>query len=277
MTWKNKFTTKNKFYETDNGILYNGNCINILQTLPENSIDLVVTSPPYNVGIQYSDWDDTLSLENYFDFMLQFLNKIYYVLKKDGRFAINIPYDTNMKHKTNGRVSILCEFYAMLKQANLNYYTIVDLHEDTPHRIKYTAWGSWKSASAPYIYNPKEAILIGYKSVWKKATKGKSTLTTNEFKEITSGIWNYKAETHGLTLANYSLDLPIKAIKGLSYENDIILDPFIGSGTTAVAAEGLNRRWIGIEISKKYCKVFKKRLEKEQHLLLPFACVTEKR
>jgi site-specific DNA-methyltransferase (adenine-specific) len=103
--------------------------------------------------------------------------------------------------------------------------------------------------------------LIGYKKSWKKLNKGRSDITKEEFKEITSGIWKYRAETKKWTQANFSEDIPYKTVKGLSYISDIILDPFIGSGTTAVACEKLNRRWIGIEINPEYCEIAKQRIQ----------------
>lgn len=137
----------------------------------------------------------------------------------------------------------------------MKYASIVDLVEEHPHRTKYTAWGSYMSASSPYIYNPKECILIGYKDQWKREDDGKSTMTKEEFIEIVGGLWKYRAETRKLTQANFSMDIPLKAIKGMSYEDDIILDPFSGSGTTLYVAKQLNRRYIGIEISKAYCGI----------------------
>jgi len=261
MSWKDKFPKENRYFETENGILYNGNCIEIMKAFPEDSIDLIVTSPPYNLGIRYDTWDDTMPPEEYFDFVEQFLLLFKTVLKVDGRFAINVPYDINMKHTGDHlRLSLACEYYSLLKKAGLKYTAIVDLVERQPERVKYTAWGSWLSPSAPYIYNPKECVLIGYKEQWKKVADGESTIKSGElFKEITSGMWKYTAETSGLTVANFSMDLPYKAIQGLSYKNDIVLDCFAGSGTTLMVAEGLQRRWIGIEISKNYCDIIKKR------------------
>jgi site-specific DNA-methyltransferase (adenine-specific) len=264
MNWKDLFPKENRYFETENGILYCGDCLEIMKKFPEESIDLVVTSPPYNVGVDYDVWNDKLSVEAYFSFVEEFLTLFKLLLRKDGRFAINIPYDSNMKHvKKQTRISLLCEYYALIKKVGLRYFTIVDLVEGQPHRVKYTAWGSWMSASAPYIYNPKECILIGYKENWKKKKKGRTTIDKDLFIEAVSGMWKYKAETRQITKANFSKDIPYKAICILSYENDIILDPFAGAGTTCVVAERLKRRWIGIEISENYCSLAKQRILKE--------------
>jgi site-specific DNA-methyltransferase (adenine-specific) len=82
-----------------------------------------------------------------------------------------------------------------------------------------------------------------------------------EFMELVFGQWNYFADTKSLTKATFSMDIPTKAIKILSYKNDVILDPFCGSGTSVVAAETLDRRWLGIELSPNYCEVARSRVQ----------------
>jgi len=269
---KDLINSKWCYFHTDKGILLCGDCLTIMNKFPEECIDLIITSPPYNVGIEYDVWDDELPPEEYFKFVKKFLKLFKKVLKSDGRFGINILYEVNMRHTgKETRLSLLCEYYALLKEVGLRYNTIVDLVEARPQRGRYTAWGSWISASSPYIYNPKECILIGYKESWKKKKRGKSTINKELFKEIVSGMWSYRAETQGLTKANFSEDIPYKAIQGLSYENDLVLDPFAGSGTTLVIAERLKRRWIGIEISEKYCEIIKRRIEKELKQLKIFS------
>ena len=253
--------SKYHYFHTDNGVLLCGDCLEIMKMFPKESVDLIVTSPPYNVGIDYDMWNDRLDVESYFIFVKNFLFMFKKILKEGGRFAINILYDSNMKHTgKQTRISLMCEYYQLLKEVGLQFYTIIDLVETQPHRVKYTAWGSWLSASAPYIYNPKEGVLIGYSKQWKKKHKGISTIDRDLFIELVSGLWKYQSETKGLTKANFSEDIPYKAIQILSYQNDLVLDPFLGSGTTAIVAEKLNRRWIGIEISSDYCEIAKQRI-----------------
>ena len=165
--------------------------------------------------------------------------------------------------ENGGRVFLVGEYYNIIKEVGLNYNSIVDLNEEVnPHRIKYSAWGSWASPSSPYIYNPKECILIGYNESWKKSNKDKNKDIPKElFLELVKGNWRYSPETNSLTKASYSLDIPLKAIRILSYEGDTVLDPFMGSGTTAIASKKLNRDYIGIELSEKYCSIINKRLK----------------
>jgi site-specific DNA-methyltransferase (adenine-specific) len=140
------------------------------------------------------------------------------------------------------------------------------------------------SASSPYIYNPKECVILGYKKYHIKQNKGESQWKgelievenedgskrtklsyqdkdKEEFKELVFGQWSYFADTKSLTKATFSMDIPTKAIKILSYVNDLVLDPFAGSGTTLCAAEIENRRWIGIELSGNYSKVAQERVQ----------------
>ncbi len=134
------------------------------------------------------------------------------------------------------------------------------------------------SPSSPYIYNPKECVILAYKKQHIKKVKGepqwkgevmdveqedgttkKKTVyqeqDKKEFMELVFGQWKYLNDSRPLTKATFSMDIPTKAIKILSYKNDIVLDPFAGSATTCVAAEILDRRWIGIELSPNYAQI----------------------
>lgn len=265
------------------GKVINGDCIEVMKTLPEGSIDLVVTSCPYNVGIGYDTHIDTLSMDEYWGWTKEWLAETYRLLKDDGRIAINIPLETNVRER-GGRVFFVSEFYQIMKQVGFKFFGVVDLEEVSPHRSKTTAWGSYMSSSGPYIYNPKECVVLGYKKHHIKTVKGESQWKgvpteieqedgtvkkkivyleedKKEFMELVFGQWKYFADTKSLTKASFSMDIPSKAIKILTYKNDIVLDPFAGGGTSLVAAETLNRRWIGIELSKNYTKIGRDRVK----------------
>jgi site-specific DNA-methyltransferase (adenine-specific) len=256
-----------------------GDCVEVMSKLPNNSIDLVVTSPPYSVGINYDVYDDTTTINQYLDFSEKWLNETYRILKDDGRICVNVPYEINLKER-GGRIFVVSEIWNVMKKIGYNWFGIIDLEEDSPHRSKTTAWGSWMSPSQPYLYNPKECIIIAYKNSPKKLVKGEPqwkgepTVTEEgknkmvyqdedkkEFMELVFGQWKYFADTRSLTKATFSMDIPTKAIKILSYKNDIILDPFNGSGTSCVAAETLDRRWIGIELSPNYAEIARQRIQ----------------
>jgi len=265
------------------GKVINGNCIEVMAKMPESSVDLIVTSPPYGVGIAYDSFNDDVEFEQYKVFSANWLREAYRVLKDDGRIAMNIPYEINRQDK-GGRILMVSELWQIMKSIGYKFYGIVDLEEESPHRSKTTAWGSWMSPSAPYIYNPKECVLLAYKKTHIKKIKGEPQWTgevmdikqedgtikkktvykdddKKEFMDLVYGQWEYFADTKQLTKATFSMDIPVKAIKILSYKNDIVLDPFTGSGTSICAAEIWNRRWIGIELSESYSKIAKERVQ----------------
>ena len=267
----------------ETGKIINGDCIEEMAKLPEGCIDLIVTSPPYGVSIKYDVHDDDVEFEEYKVFSKNWLSEAYRVLKDDGRIALNIPYEINRQSK-GGRIFFVSEVYQIMKEIGFKFFGIVDLEEDSPHRSKTTAWGSWMSPSSPYIYNPKECVILAYKKHHIKKVKGEPQWTgvptdieqedgtikkktvyleedKKEFMELVFGQWNYFADTKSLTKATFSMDIPSKAIKILSYKNDIVLDPFMGSGTSAVSAEINDRRWLGIELSPNYAEIARKRVQ----------------
>jgi len=266
----------------ETGKIINGDCVEVMKTLPQGSVDLIVTSPPYGVGIAYDVHEDDVEFEDYLVFAKNWLTEAYNVLKDDGRIALNIPYEIN-RQKKGGRIFFVSEMYQLMKQIGFGFFGIVDLEEQSPHRSKTTAWGSWMSPSSPYIYNPKECVILAYKKKHIKIVKGvpewvgemgevedKNGVMKNkmmytetqkrEFIDLVFGQWHYFADTKSMTKATFSMDIPTKAIKILTYKNDVVLDPFAGSGTSLVAAETLDRRWIGIELSPNYAEVAKKRV-----------------
>jgi site-specific DNA-methyltransferase (adenine-specific) len=261
----------------------NGDCVKVMASLPESCVDLIVTSPPYNVGIDYDTHNDRQSMEDYWQFTKDWLSESFRILKDDGRIAVNIPYEVNVQDR-GGRILFMAEFYQIMKNLGFKFFGLVDLDENSPHRSKTTAWGSWMSPSAPYIYNPKECVILGYKKNHIKKIKGepqwKGDLVDleqedgtikqkmmyqeedkKEFMSLVYGQWEYFADTKQQTKATFSMDIPMKAIKILTYRNDVVLDPFTGSGTSICAAEINGRRWIGIELSENYCKVAKDRVQ----------------
>ena len=274
--------------------IINGDCIEVMKTLDEGSIDLIVTSPPYGVGIEYDVHQDDMVWEEYEKFTYAWMTEAFRVLKDDGRIALNIPYEINRQAK-GGRIFMVSEVWQIMKQIGYKFFGVVDLEEESPHRSRTTAWGSWMSPSAPYIYNPKECVILAYKKNHIKKVKGEpewvgelgekedkngvmkpKTFYTEEqkreFIDLVFGQWKYFADTKSMTKATFSMDIPTKAIKILTYKNDVVLDPFAGSGTSLVAAEVLDRQWIGIELSPNYAEVARKRvntfvLEKQQQVI----------
>ena len=225
--------------------------------IPDNTIDMVITSPPYNVGIEYDNSDDNLTIEQYLQFTHAWLSACFRALKDDGRIAINVPFDTQ------GYEPISSLITCQARDIGYKYKTTIVWNKNTVSNR--TAWGSWLSASAPHIIAPVELIIVLYKNTYKKQSGSQiSTMTRSEFLQYTDGLWTFAPEDRTKTghPAPFPLELPLRLIKMFTYQGDTILDPFAGTATTLLAAISQKRRAIGIELSPQYIQLAKKRLEK---------------
>jgi site-specific DNA-methyltransferase (adenine-specific) len=223
----------------------------------ENNIDLIVTSPPYNVDVQYNSNKDDLSYAQYLKFSKKWMMRCYEWLKDDGRFCLNIPLDKNK----GGQQSVGADLTMIAKNIGFHYHSTIIWNEGNISRR--TAWGSWMSASAPFVITPVELIVVLYKSQWKKLSGSKvSDVTRDEFMEWTNGLWTFNGESKKKIghPAPYPVELPRRCVKLFSYMDDVVLDPFCGSGTTIIAAVNNNRKGIGIDVDKKYCELARKRI-----------------
>ena len=227
-----------------------------MDDLIDNCVSLTVTSPPYNVG-KLSD--NNLSDEDYWKLMRQCFKEVYRVTESGGRLVLNVanlgrkPYIpfSNMFTDLMLDLGFLMRgeiIWQKSKGANANF-----------------AWGSWLSASNPVIRDIHEYCLVFSKEGMSKGSKGKSTIEKDEFMESTLSIWNInpaRAKKIGHP-APFPVELAERFINLYSYEKDLILDPFIGSGTTALAASKLKRSYIGYEVNAEYCKLAEKRLAED--------------
>jgi site-specific DNA-methyltransferase (adenine-specific) len=226
--------------------------------LVETSIDLIVTSPPYNVDIAYGAHKDRLSYEEYLDFTRRWLAKCYRLALEDGRLCLNIPLDKNK----GGQQSVCADITTIAKEVGWKYHSTIIWNEQNISRR--TAWGSWLSASAPFVIAPVEVIVVLYKNKWKKTSgSGQSDLKRDEFLEWTNGVWSFNGESKKRVghPAPFPLELPRRCIKLFSYVGDVVLDPFAGSGTTLLACRQLKRKGIGVEIDRQYCELAARRLK----------------
>jgi len=235
---------------------------NVLTTkyISNKSIDLIVTSPPYNVDIEYNSHNDKLSYRDYLNFSKNWLSRCFEWLKDDGRFCLNIPLDKNK----GGQQSVGADLTTIAKDIGFKYHSTVVWNEGNISRR--TAWGSWLSASAPYVIAPVELIVILYKKTWKKTSGSReSDITKEEFMGWTNGLWTFSGESKKKIghPAPFPIELPRRCIKLFSFVRDTILDPFMGSGSTLIAAYLSKRKGIGVEIDKNYCELAKQRLIKE--------------
>lgn len=223
-------------------------------------IDLIVTSPPYNVGINYNSNDDELTYDAYLNFSKKWISNCYKWSKNQARFLLNVPLDKNK----GGNKSVGADLTRIAQNIGWKYLATIVWNEGNISRR--TAWGSWLSASAPYVIAPVELIIILYKGQWKKTTGSKiSDINKKEFMDWTNGLWTFSGESKKKIghPAPFPRELPYRCIKLFSFVNDVVFDPFCGSGTTLVEAQNNNRFGIGLEIDRNYCELSKSRVRKE--------------
>jgi site-specific DNA-methyltransferase (adenine-specific) len=222
-------------------------CIELLKSIESNMVDLVVTSPPYNCGIKYDTHTDNMEWDAYYEWCQEWLTEMFRVLKDDGRVCL-VHYLSS--GRSNNRHAPLMKINTIAEHIGYKHHGVVIWWDTTLSRL--TAWGSWLSASAPYVNSPFEGILLLYKNRWKKIRKGVTHISKEEFIEGCSGIWKIQPEKNRKHPAPFPVQLAERCIKLFSWEGDLVLDPFIGSGTTAVACLKNNRHFIGCDISKQY-------------------------
>jgi DNA modification methylase len=216
MSWKDQFPKENRYFETENGILYCGDCLEIMKKFPKESVDLVLTDPPYGVGLNYGVYKDTE--ENWYKLMNRFIPE-----------SIRI-----------GRMVILpsCQI-KRLKWIYQNFPPdwLICWYKGSPGHASFIGFNDWEPHLV-YGRTKKRLYMHDYfqtKVSIKKGTFGHPCPKPMEWAE-----WLIEKSTR---------------------EGNLILDPFLGSGTTAVACEKLNRRWVGIELEEKYCGIAKRRIE----------------
>lgn len=245
------------YYQSDDGTLtiLHGNTLE-LTLIPDESIDLIVTSPPYNIDIAYRTSKDDIPYEEYLAFSKRWLEKTLGLMKADGRLCLNIPLDKNRR----GQQSVYADIISLAKKAGWNYHATIIWNEGNISRR--TAWGSFRSARAPYVIAPVEAIAILYRSDWRKNRKGDSDILKEEFIEWTNGLWTFSGESRKKIghPSPFPLELPLRCIKLFSFIGDTVLDPFLGSGTTLLACRQLKRRGIGVDVDEAYCALARNRL-----------------
>jgi len=247
------------FFKADSISIYNNDFLKT-DAIRKSSIDLVVTSPPYNVDVQYENYKDDIPYDEYLVFTRKWLTKCYTLIKDDGRLCLNIPLDKNK----GGQQSVCADITTIAKEVGWKYHATIVWNEQNISRR--TAWGSWLSASAPFVIAPVEVILVLYKESWQKTNGSKkSDITRDEFLEWTNGVWNFSGESKNKIghPAPFPVELPKRCIKLFSFVGDTVLDPFLGSGTTLIACLENNRAGIGVEINKNYCELAARRLKQQ--------------
>ncbi len=229
-----------------------------MDELPDDSVHLMVTSPPYNVG---KDYDEDLTLEEYMSLLSSVFAEVYRVLIVGGRACINIA---NL-----GRSPYIpLHSFIIQEMLGLGFLMRGELVWDKGASSgSSTAWGSWKSATNPVLRDVHEYILIFSKGAFsrKKQKDKESTISRDEFLTFTKSIWSFPTESAKRVghPAPFPIELPYRLIQLYTFERDIVLDPFIGSGTTSIACLRTKRHYIGYDTSQEYTMQARKRIADE--------------
>lgn len=231
----------------------------VLPKIPSDSIDTIITSPPYNVSLgvgnklkkdAYEECDDNMPYDDYLDWMDKLWGESYRVLKSGGRICVNIG------NGANGRVPTVADFTVRMRDKH-NFLPFTMIVWDKKQIGCSTAWGSYQSPSCPSFPTQFEFIIVMAKeSLFHTGDKDKITVSGKEFQQNSRALWTFVPETRMMSLyghpAMFPEELPKRLMQQLTYEDDIILDPFSGAGTTCTVAKKLKRKYIGIEMTKKY-------------------------
>lgn len=229
-----------------------------MDELPDCSVHLMVTSPPYNVG---KDYDDNLSLGEYMDLLGAVFQETYRVLVPGGRAAVNIA---NVGRKPY--ISLNSEIIRIMQDVGFMMRGEI-IWDKGASAGASCAWGSWKSASNPVLRDTHEYIMVFAKDVFarKNPSKRQDTISRDEFLEFTKSIWRFPTESAKKVKhpAPFPVELPRRVIQLYSFEGEVVLDPFMGVGTTAIAALVSNRKYIGYDISEEYFSLALERIKAE--------------
>ena len=236
-----------------------------MSELLDNSVHLMITSPPYNVAKEY---DADLSLDEYLTLLKNVFEEVYRVLVNGGRACVNVA---NLGRKPY--IPLSDYISKMMIDIGFNMRGEIIWNKGASASPS-TAWGSWQSASNPTLRDVHEYILVFSKGDYKRERQDKeNTIGKEEFMEWTKSIWTMQAESAKRIghPAPFPVELPYRLIELYSFKSDVVLDPFMGSGTTAIAALKAGRNYLGYEINAQYVELANKRIvsykENEAHSL----------
>ena len=226
-----------------------------MKELPDNSIHLMVTSPPYNVG---KDYDEDLTLEEYLSFLKRVWKETYRVLVPGGRACVNVA---NLGRKPyiplNGLIAKDMIDLGFLMRGEIIWNKAASASAST-------AWGSWQSATNPTLRDTHEYILVFSKGSFRREKQDgrENTISKEEFLEFTKSVWEFASESARRIghPAPFPIELPYRLIQLYTFSNEVALDPFMGSGQTALAALKAGRRFIGYEVNEVYLNLAMKRI-----------------
>lgn len=224
-----------------------------MSQLPDDCVALMVTSPPYNVG---KDYDDDLALDDYLDLLRRVFTETYRVIEPGGRVAVNVA---NLGRKPylplNHLVGVLLSEVGFLLRGEI-------IWRKAKAAGGSTAWGSWQSAKNPTLRDVHEYVLVASKASFRRERSGEDTISKEGFLEATMSVWDILPESARRVghPAPFPTELPRRLIELYTFAGDLILDPFLGSGSTAIAAVQSGRHYVGYETDAAYAALAEKRI-----------------
>ncbi len=225
-----------------------------MHQIPDNCVALMVTSPPYNVGKEY---DDDLAIDEYLGLLRRVFDETYRVLEPGGRVAVNVA---NLGRKPYMPLNQYVA--ALLTEIGFDLRGEI-IWQKAKSAGGSCAWGSWRSAKNPTLRDIHEYIIVASKGSYGRMRKGEDTITKEEFLEATVSIWDILPESARRVghPAPFPVELPRRLIELYTFAGDLVLDPFIGSGTSAVAAVESNRHYVGFDLSPDYLEIAERRIQ----------------
>jgi len=226
-----------------------------MKEIPDHSVHLMITSPPYNATKEY---DEDLTLKEYLEFLRKVIMETYRVLVYGGRACVNVA---NLGRKPYLPLSDYLS--QMMLEIGFQMRGEIIWYKGAGAGVSM-AWGSWCSAANPVLRDTHEYILVFSKgSFSRKKPAGKvDTITRDQFMEWTKSVWMLNPESAKKVghPAPFPVELPYRLIQLYSFSGDIVLDPFMGSGSTAIAALKSGRKYVGYEIDPLYIKIAEERI-----------------
>ncbi len=244
-------TLANRIYQADS---------RDLDMVEDGVVDLVICSPPYNVGKNYQNHDDALPLDDYLSLLRDVWAECKRVVRPGARICVNVAGVDRQPY-------LPLQSYITQQLIELGFLMRGEIIWDKAASVGVsTAWGSWQSPTNPTLRDVHEYIMVFSKEQFRlEETKGETDLTSEEFTALTRSVWSFPTESASKVghPAPFPVELPRRLIKLYSWKGALVLDPFCGSGSTCVAAAQLGRLWIGVDIDPAYVGLARRRVSSE--------------